>query len=113
MNGDKDSYLEDFVYGAVDGAVTTFAVVAGVAGASLASSIILILGFANLLGDGFSMSVGDYLSKRTRLQYIENLKKKESDKINQNDEGEKKKLKRLMAKRGFSGKATATNRASK
>src|SRR3989344_3798066 len=103
MDGDKDSYLEDFVYGAVDGTVTTFAVVAGVAGASLASSIVLILGFANLLGDGFSMSVGDYLSKRTRMQYIENLKKKESAKINKDDESEKIKLKKLMSKRGFKG----------
>ena len=47
--------LEDFVYGATDGAVTTFAVVAGVIGASLSSSVVLILGFANLLADGFSM----------------------------------------------------------
>jgi VIT1/CCC1 family predicted Fe2+/Mn2+ transporter len=48
--------IENFVYGAIDGAVTTFAVVTGVIGASLSPSIIVILGFANLLADGFSMA---------------------------------------------------------
>lgn len=46
--------IENFVYCAIDGAVTTFAVVTGVIGASLSPSIIVILGFANLLADGFS-----------------------------------------------------------
>ena len=53
--------IQDFVYGATDGAVTTFAVVAGVVGAALSPSIILILRFANLLADGFSMAIGNYL----------------------------------------------------
>ena len=53
--------IQDVVYGATDGAVTTFAVVAGVVGAALSPSIILILGFANLLADGFSMAIGNYL----------------------------------------------------
>jgi VIT1/CCC1 family predicted Fe2+/Mn2+ transporter len=48
--------VENFVYGAIDGAVTTFAVVTGVIGASLSPSIIVKLGFANLLADGFSMA---------------------------------------------------------
>lgn len=52
--------IEDFVYGATDGAVTTFAVVAGVVGASLSPSVILIMGFANLFADGLSMSIGNY-----------------------------------------------------
>lgn len=60
-------YLPDFVYGANDGIITTFAVVSGVAGASLASSIILILGFANLLADGFSMGASNYLSLRSKI----------------------------------------------
>src|SRR3989338_6106027 len=59
-------YLPDFVYGGIDGAITTFAVVAGAIGASLNSSIILILGFANLFADGFSMAVSNYLSTKSR-----------------------------------------------
>ena len=57
-------YLGEFVYGGIDGAVTTFAVVAGAVGAGLDNSIIIILGFANLIADGFAMSVGAYLSTK-------------------------------------------------
>lgn len=58
-------YLPDMVYGANDGIITTFAVVAGVAGAELSASIVLVLGTANLLADGFSMGASDFLSIRS------------------------------------------------
>ena len=60
-----EAYLSEFVYGGLDGCVTTFAVVAGAVGAGLDSRIIIILGFANLIADGFAMSVGAYLSHKT------------------------------------------------
>src|SRR3989304_2687776 len=53
--GAGDLYLGDLVYGGLDGVVTTFAIVSGVAGASLGSEVILILGLANPLADGSSM----------------------------------------------------------
>ena len=59
-------YLPEFVYGGTDGAITTLAVISGVVGASLNSAIILILGFANLFADGFSMAVSNYLSTSSR-----------------------------------------------
>ena len=62
-----EPYLSEFVYGGIDGCVTTFAVVSGVYGADLSSTIVIILGFANLLADGFAMSVGAYLSHKTEL----------------------------------------------
>lgn len=55
-------YLRDMVYGATDGIVTTFAVVAGVAGGALSPRVALIIGAANLVADGLSMAVGNYLS---------------------------------------------------
>jgi len=58
-------YLPEFVYGGIDGSVTTFAVVSGVMGASLAPAIVLILGFANLFADGFSMAISNYLSVKS------------------------------------------------
>lgn len=60
----RPGFVKAAVYGANDGIITTFAVVAGVAGAGLSPSIILILGLANLIADGFSMGVGDYLGER-------------------------------------------------
>ncbi|MDQ3064657.1 MAG: VIT1/CCC1 transporter family protein [bacterium] len=60
-----ENNLREFVYGGMDGAVTTFAVVTGAAGANLSVRIILILGFANVLADGFSMAVGSFLSEKS------------------------------------------------
>jgi len=59
-------YLSDFVYGGTDGAITTFAIVAGVIGASLSSIVVVVLGFANLFADGFSMAVSNYLSTKSQ-----------------------------------------------
>lgn len=58
-------FLPDLVYGANDGIITTFAIVAGVVGAGLPVRVVLILGFASLLADGFSMATSNYLSERT------------------------------------------------
>ena len=93
--------LEDFVYGATDGAVTTFAVVAGVVGASLSPSIVLILGFANLLADGLSMAVGNYLAAKTRLEYIEKARRREEWEIDNLVEQEKQEIRDIYAKKGF------------
>ena len=60
-----EKYLGQLVYGAIDGSVTTFAVVAGAAGAKLSSTVIIILGFANLVADGFSMGASAYLAKKS------------------------------------------------
>lgn len=60
----KPTFLRAAVYGANDGIITTFAVVAGVAGAGLSNSVIVALGVANLLADGFSMGVSDYLGEK-------------------------------------------------
>lgn len=67
----NESYLGEFVYGAIDGAVTTFAVVAGAAGANLEPKVVLILGFANLFADGFSMATSNYLSTKAKLEIQE------------------------------------------
>lgn len=77
-----ENNLREFVYGGMDGAVTTFAIVTGAAGANLGSKVILILGLANVLADGFSMAVGSYLSEKSDQQ----LNEKRSDKMNYRSE---------------------------
>lgn len=64
-------YVREIVYGASDGLITTFAVVAGVAGGGLSSAVILICGIANLLADGLSMAVGNYLAIRSHESVLE------------------------------------------
>ncbi|HYD35775.1 MAG TPA: VIT1/CCC1 transporter family protein [Vitreimonas sp.] len=67
-NSHTPGLLKAAVYGANDGIITTFAVVAGVAGAGLEPRIVLILGVANLIADGFSMGIGDYLGERSEAR---------------------------------------------
>jgi vacuolar iron transporter family protein len=62
-------YLPDLVYGANDGIITTFAVVSGVVGASLANSVVVILGLANLVADGLSMGASNYLARRSTAEH--------------------------------------------
>ena len=85
--------IEDFVYGATDGAVTTFAIVAGVVGASLSPSVVLILGFANLFADGFAMAIGNFLSSKSRIESIQRERKREA-KEQRKAEGKKRKEER-------------------
>jgi VIT1/CCC1 family predicted Fe2+/Mn2+ transporter len=64
-NQNFKKYIAEFVYGATDGTVTTFAIIAGVMGASLSPVIVIVLGVANLVADGFSMAASNYLSMQS------------------------------------------------
>lgn len=97
------SYLKDLVYGAVDGTVTTFAVVSGVAGAALAPQVIIILGLANLLADGFSMAVSNYLGCRTEEQLLHKARKEEQNHIRLYPKGEEEEIRQIFAHKGFAG----------
>jgi len=97
-------YIGDLVFGALDGIITTFAVLAGVAGASLSSSVVLILGFVNLFGDGSSMALGNYLSTKSEQQYGERERKREEWEIEQIPDGEREEIKQIYRKKGFKGK---------
>lgn len=63
-----EDYLREFVYGGIDGAITTFAVVAGATGAGFSATVVIVLGVANLIADGLSMGVGSYLSSKSELE---------------------------------------------
>ena len=98
-----EKYLGEFVYGGIDGAVTTFAVVAGAVGAELSSSIILILGFANLLADGFAMSVGSFLSSKSQKDFYNRQRNTEYWEIDNMPDMEKEEIRDIYLKRGFTG----------
>lgn len=96
-------YLGEFVYGGIDGSVTTFAVVAGSAGANLDIAVILILGFANLLADGFAMSVGAYLSTKSEHDNYLKYRRKKRAQIDSDPEGQKAVMRSIFSGKGFSG----------
>jgi len=97
----KGKYLKSGVYGGLDGIITTFAVVAGVIGAGLSSSVILILGFANLIADGISMAMGDYLSTKSEGEYYMTERDIEKKEARENPKTEKINLKSILVKKGF------------
>lgn len=101
--GGYQNYLREFVYGGIDGAVTTFAVVAGAVGANLDTSIILILGFANLLADGFSMSVGAYLSAKSEKENYQKHRAIEYWEVDNIPEMEREEVVQIYRAKGFEG----------
>lgn len=101
--GNLQNYLREFVYGGIDGAVTTFAVVAGAVGANLDASIIIILGFANLLADGFSMSVGAYLSSKSEKENYQKHRNIEYWEVDNIPEKERQEIVEIYTAKGFEG----------
>lgn len=98
-----EDYLGEFVYGGIDGCVTTFAVVAGAVGAGLESSIIIILGFANLFADGFAMSIGAYLSSKSEKDNYSKHKEIEYWEVKNMPEIEKDEIREIYQTKGFKG----------
>jgi VIT1/CCC1 family predicted Fe2+/Mn2+ transporter len=101
--GNLQNYLREFVYGGIDGAVTTFAVVAGAVGANLDASIIIILGFANLLADGFSMSVGAYLSAKSENENYQKHRSIEYWEVDNIPDKEREEIVDIYKAKGFEG----------
>ena len=100
-----EPYLSEFVYGGIDGCVTTFAVVAGSVGAGLDSSVIIILGFANLLADGFAMSVGAYLSTKTEKDNYSKHKNRELESDSKDPNYKKVRITQVFQSLGYKEKA--------
>jgi VIT1/CCC1 family predicted Fe2+/Mn2+ transporter len=99
----NNEYIAEFVYGGIDGAVTTFAVVAGAAGAGLSESVVIILGVANLIADGFSMSIGNYISSKSEIESYERHKAVEYWEIENLREKEIEEIREIYRNKGFEG----------
>lgn len=97
----RGQYIKSFVYGGLDGTITTFAVVAGVTGANLSASVVLILGVANLIADGISMAFGDYLSTKAENDYMAAERVRETWETHNYPDGEKREMVELYTGKGI------------
>jgi VIT1/CCC1 family predicted Fe2+/Mn2+ transporter len=103
--GPKASYLRDLVYGGIDGTVTTFAIMAGVVGADLSAGVVIVLGIANLLADGFSMAAANYSSTKTEIEEYAQIRRMEERHVDLAPEGEREEIRQIFRAKGFEGEA--------
>ena len=99
----RHSYLRDGVLGAIDGTVTTFAIVAASSGAGLSHGVALVLGLSNVLADGFSMAAGNYLGAKADRQVVDRARQIEEHHVETVPDGEREEIRQLFAAKGFAG----------
>ena len=98
---EQGAFLKSFIYGGLDGIITTFAVVTGVTGAAFPPKVAITLGLANLIADGISMATGDYLSTKAENQYKKKERDREAWEVENFPEGEKKEMREIYLEKGF------------
>ena len=103
--GPGHNYLRDWIYGGIDGSVTTFAVVSGVAGARLSTWVILVMGLANLLADGFSMAASNFLGTKAEHEDRKRIEEIEYRHVALAPEGEREEIRQIFQNKGFTGES--------
>lgn len=96
-------YIGDLVYGANDGLITTFAVIAGTTGANFPPIVTIVLSFANMLADGLSIGVSDFLGIKSEKYYADSIKAKERWEIKHDKPHALAEIRDVFEKRGFKG----------
>lgn len=100
----EHSYLGDGVLGAIDGTVTTFAIVAAASGAGFSGGVALVFGLANVFADGFSMAVSNYLRAKADREIVERARAMEEHHIEHIPDGEREEIRQVFAGKGFEGR---------
>ncbi|MEQ5802783.1 VIT1/CCC1 transporter family protein [Halomonas sp. H10-9-1] len=103
QGGNTGQSLPDAILGGIDGCVTTFAVVSGAFGAGFSATVALVLGFANLLADGFSMAISNYEAINAQREHIDGVRRDEHLHIDVIPDGEREEVRQIFIAKGFAG----------
>lgn len=103
----RHSYVGAAVLGGIDGCVTTFAVVAGTLGGGFSAKVLLVLGFANLFADGFSMAVSNYSGTKSDQAQVVQARRQEEAHIATIPEGEEEEIRQIFIQKGFADETLA------
>lgn len=93
--------LKPIIFGGLDGILTAFAIVAGAAGGALDPSVVLILGFSNILADALSMGVGEFLSSKAENEWILSERERERWEMENYPEGEIREMIDIYTEKGM------------
>lgn len=102
-SGPNVSYLRDWIYGGIDGLVTTFAIVAGAVGADMSARVVLILGVAKLIADALSMAAANYSGTKAEHEEYDKIRDMEERHVALHPEGEREEVRQIFEAKGFSG----------
>jgi VIT1/CCC1 family predicted Fe2+/Mn2+ transporter len=100
--GEAGEYVQSVVFGGLDGIITTFAVVSASVASGLSYGLILIIGFANLIGDAVGMGVGDYLSSKAENDREQAERNREAWELEHMPDSEKEEMIDIYTSKGIS-----------
>jgi len=102
----QGQFIKSLIYGGLDGIISTFVVICSIEGGSFNPVYALVLGFSNLVGDGISMGVGEYLSGKADMEHQQTEYQREKWEFEHNPEGEITEMIELLQDKGVSPEDT-------
>ncbi len=101
-------WLRPTVFGMMDGLVSNFALIAGVAGASATSTAVSLAGWAGLVGGAFSMATGEYVSVQSQNESTQAELEVERYELAHNAAAEQEELAQMYVARGVDPQTAAS-----
>jgi VIT1/CCC1 family predicted Fe2+/Mn2+ transporter len=100
----ESSGIRDFVFGFGDGINTSLGIAAGVSGADISSSIIILAALVGMFTGAKAMAVQNYLAVKTHRELLKSEIAREEWEIENKPDIERQEIEEIYKAKGFSGK---------